>query len=414
MTRLVRARLLRAERPDGVATRGSAALSWFNQVPVDRPAAIGAPAGGVDASAWRALAVFRALTLIYALILNLAELGQTGHPRWALATLAVMVLWSGFTSYAYSRLPWGRSWPVLAADMVVTILTILATLIVKTPEQIAAGEMTLPTVWGASVVLAWAIRWRLVGGLWGTFCIAAANFVVDRGQPSRATIHSIVLVLLAGAVIGYVILLAQRAEGALAEAIRLQAATAERERLSREIHDGVLQVLALVRRRGAELGYDAAELARMATEQEAALRALISSGPAIEHGGGLADVRELLATPARSPQVHLASPATPVLLPAAAAQQLVAAVGEALHNVRHHVGLDADAWILVESTPEEVVVTVRDDGPGIAPDRLAAAESEGHLGVAQSIVGRLRDLGGTAIINSAPGEGTEVELHVPR
>jgi signal transduction histidine kinase len=397
-----------------VATRGSAALSWFNQVPVDRPTAIGAPTNGVDASAWRALAVFRALTLIYALILNLAELGQTGHSRWLLATLCIMVLWSGFISYAYSRLSWGRNWPVLAADMVVTIFTILATLIVKTPEQLAAGGMTIPTVWGSTVVLAWAIRWRLTGGLWGTFCIAAVNFVVDRGQPSRATIHSIVLVLLAGAVIGYVILLARRAEGALAEAIRLQAATAERERLSREIHDGVLQVLALVRRRGAELGYDAAELARMATEQEAALRALISSGPAIEHGGGLADVRELLATPARSPHVHLASPATPVLLPAGVAHQVVAAVGEALHNVRHHVGLDADAWILVESTPEEVVVTVRDDGPGIATDRLAAAESEGHLGVAQSIVGRLRDLGGTAIINSAPGEGTEVELHVPR
>ena len=368
----------------------------------------------MDASAWRALAVFRALTLIYALILNLGELRQTEHPRWSLATLAAMVAWSGFVSYAYSRLPWGRDWPMLAADMVVTVLAVLATLIVKTPEQLSAGAMTIPTVWGASVVLAWAIRWRLTGGLWGTLCIGAANFVVDRGQPSRATIHSLVLVLLAGAVIGYVILLAQRAEQALAEAIRLQAATAERERLSREIHDGVLQVLALVRRRGAELGYDAAELARMATEQEAALRALISSGPVIEHGEGLTDVRELLTTPARSPHVHLASPATPVLLPAATAQQLVAAVGEALHNVQHHVGQTADAWILLESTPDEVVVTVRDDGPGIPPDRLAAAESEGHLGVAQSIIGRLRDLGGTAIINSAPGEGTEVELHVPR
>jgi len=103
-----------------------------------------------------------------------------------------------------------------------------------------------------------------------------------------------------------------------------------------------------------------------------------------------------------------------VLLPAATAQELLAAVVEALHNVRHHVGEDADAWILVESTPDEVVVTVRDDGPGILPERLAAAESEGHLGIAQSIIGRLRDVGGTAIINSAPGEGTEVELHVGR
>ncbi len=49
----------------------------------------------------------------------------------------------------------------------------------------------------------------------------------------------------------------------------------ERARLARAVHDGVLQVLALVQRRGAELGGDAAELGRLAGEQEAALRSLI-------------------------------------------------------------------------------------------------------------------------------------------
>jgi signal transduction histidine kinase len=200
----------------------------------------------------------------------------------------------------------------------------------------------------------------------------------------------------------------------LSEAVRIKSATAERERLSREIHDGVLQVLALVRRAGAELGADGPELGRLATEQEAALRALITAGPAIEHGDGLADMRELLAVAARSPHVHLATPAEPVLLPAVAAQQLAAAVGAALHNVRHHVGAEADAWVLVEDTDDEVIVTVRDDGPGIAAERLAEAESQGRLGVAQSIKGRLRDLGGVATITSAPNEGTEVELRVPR
>jgi signal transduction histidine kinase len=50
----------------------------------------------------------------------------------------------------------------------------------------------------------------------------------------------------------------------------------------------------------------------------------------------------------------------------------------------------------------------------MAPGRLAEAAADGRLGVAQSIQGRLRDLGGTAVITSAPGEGTEVELRVPR
>jgi signal transduction histidine kinase len=223
-----------------------------------------------------------------------------------------------------------------------------------------------------------------------------------------------VLVFLAAGVIGYVMRIAERAEATLSDAIRLQASTAERERLSREIHDGVLQVLAMIRRSGTALGADAADLGRLASEQEAALRALVSAGAPTVHHGGLADLRELLAGSARSPHVNLVTPADAVLLPAASAAQVAAAVSAALHNVKHHVGADADAWVLVEATAAEVTVTVRDDGPGIASGRLNSAAAEGRLGVSQSIVGRIRDLGGTATITSAPGEGTEVELRVPR
>ena len=59
-------------------------------------------------------------------------------------------------------------------------------------------------------------------------------------------------------------------------------------------------------------------------------------------------------------------------------------------------------------------MTVRDDGVGLAPDRLAEAEAAGRLGVAHSIRGRIRDLAGTVTITSRPGNGTEVELRVPR
>ncbi|HLL34496.1 MAG TPA: ATP-binding protein, partial [Streptomyces sp.] len=82
--------------------------------------------------------------------------------------------------------------------------------------------------------------------------------------------------------------------------------------------------------------------------------------------------------------------------------------------VRRHAGERARAWILVEDEPDEVIVTVRDDGPGIPEGRLAQAEGEGRLGVALSIRGRLRDLGGSAELVSVPGQGTEVELRVPK
>ncbi|MEU9388216.1 ATP-binding protein, partial [Streptomyces sp. NPDC048279] len=241
-----------------------------------------------------------------------------------------------------------------------------------------------------------------------------------------------ILVWVASIAIGYVVEVARASERTLARALEIEAATRERERLARDIHDGVLQVLTMVQRRGTVLGGEAAELGRMAGEQEVALRTLVSGGLVplsrvsedeaegavvrlVEEpdATGSVDLRALLA-PYAGALVSLAEPGAPVELPAGAARELAAAVGAALDNVRAHAGDRARAWILVEDEPDEIVVTVRDDGPGIPEGRLAQAEGEGRLGVAQSIRGRLRDLGGGAELFSVPGQGTEVELKVPK
>jgi len=89
-------------------------------------------------------------------------------------------------------------------------------------------------------------------------------------------------------------------------------------------------------------------------------------------------------------------------------------VGAALANVTAHAGDAARAWVLLEEAGSEVVVSVRDDGRGFDCDRLEEARAEGRLGVSASIEGRVRDLGGTAVLESTPGAGTEVELRVPK
>lgn len=125
------------------------------------------------------------------------------------------------------------------------------------------------------------------------------------------------------------------------------------------------------------------------------------------------DLREVIEGMADL-RVIVSCPATAVLLPAAAMEALSGATAAALDNVRRHAGPQARAWVLVEDEGPVVRVSVRDDGAGFADGRLAQAAAAGRLGVSQSIIGRIRDAGGTARVTSAPGEGTEVDLAVPR
>ena len=69
--------------------------------------------------------------------------------------------------------------------------------------------------------------------------------------------------------------------------------------------------------------------------------------------------------------------------------------------------------MLLEVVGSDVVVSVRDSGPGIADGRLDEAAAEGRLGVLESIRGRVADLGGTARVDTG-SYGTEWELTVPR
>jgi signal transduction histidine kinase len=107
-------------------------------------------------------------------------------------------------------------------------------------------------------------------------------------------------------------------------------------------------------------------------------------------------------------------PAQAVLLERTAAAELTAAMRAALDNVRQHCGEQTRAWVLVEDELDLIRVTIRDDGPGIPDGRLAEAAAAGRFGISHSITGRLRDLGGSATISSVAGEGTEVELRLPR
>ena len=254
---------------------------------------------------------------------------------------------------------------------------------------------------------------QAIGGLQATQVLS----VSDGGPvPANPEIMSALLLLVAGAAIGGVgfaqLLTTRRTERKHAEQIRREAATAERDRLGRSIHDGVLQVLTLVQRQGPALGTQGGELAALAGEQEAALRGLLA-GEASTSAVAAGDLRGPLQSLA-APAVEIATPAQAVELPAGVAAEVVAAVRAALDNVRRHAGAHARAWILLEDEKDGVRVTVRDNGVGFPPQRLAEAAAAGRLGIAQSMRGRIADCGGTTTIDSQPGKGTEVEFWIPR
>ncbi|MFG2086258.1 MULTISPECIES: MacS family sensor histidine kinase [unclassified Spirillospora] len=376
---------------------------------------------GLEAALWRAVAVYRGLALVYAGLVIAMNSGGYAHTAAGWAVLGVMAAWTAYAVRAFGD-PRRRGRALLGADLAVAAGCVLATAWVETAENIAAGRPTLPVSWVAAAVLSWAVAGGRRLGVTAALVLAAANLTVHAiagtaGGMGSTTFNGIVLLFLAGLVVGHVVRLALEAEARLARAVELESATRERERLARRIHDSVLQVLAMVQRRGGELGGEAAELGRLAGEQEAALRSLIGTGPAVPApspgAGAGVDLRPLLTGHA-SPSVTVSTPATEVLLPGPAAREVEAAVAAALDNVRRHCGAGARAWVLLEDGAGEITVSVRDDGPGMAAGRLEEAAADGRLGVAQSIRGRVADLGGKVTIVSTEAEGTEIELTVPR
>jgi signal transduction histidine kinase len=366
-------------------------------------------AGALEVPLWRALTVFRLATLAYAATLVGWNWQQYAHPLAAWFVLAGMIAWTGVAIYGYARPRW-RRWPLLAADLVVVLAALLASRVIVGLDQFDRGIATIPVTWHAAPVLAWAVYGGRRLGLTAAVLVACCDLFVR--QPNGVSaLTGAVLLLMAAATVGHVARLALDAQKRLQRAVELEVATRERDRLARGIHDSVLQVLSLVQRRGAELGGEAAELGRLAGEQEAALRTLVTTGP-VPRDGGPVDLRAELGRFAGT-GVTLATPADPVPLPAPQADAVVAAVGAALDNVRRHAGADARVWLLLEQERDAVTVSVRDDGSGFVAERLDRAAAEGRLGVIQSIRGRVEDLGGAVLITSAPGEGTEIELRIP-
>ncbi|HET8878771.1 MAG TPA: PspC domain-containing protein [Arthrobacter sp.] len=176
----------------------------------------------------------------------------------------------------------------------------------------------------------------------------------------------------------------------------------ERAEIAAHLHDSVLQTLALIQRRaGSEH-----DVVRLARAQERELRGWLYRNAARDDGrlsdavqAAAADVEDSLGNAVDV--VTVGDCAMTGRLDA-----LVQASREAMLNAARHGGGAVSVYLEVTAAGAEVFV--KDRGPGFDPAAIPAD----RLGVRESIIGRMRRHGGSAVIVSSP-DGTEVRLRLP-
>ena len=207
------------------------------------------------------------------------------------------------------------------------------------------------------------------------------------------------------------------------------AAAREREKLARELHDGVGQVMGYVnaQAQAADLylnnGQTAmaqatlANLAQVAQDAHADIRDFILGVKTGEthRAGMLPTLKEYIAHFGETYglPVELSQPPElpDNLLDANAQTNLFHIVQEALTNARKHAHAQ-HARVVLTILPQDVQVLIQDDGIGF--DFCAApGQSDGHFGL-EILRERVNECGGTLEIRSARGQGTVVIATLPR
>jgi signal transduction histidine kinase len=181
--------------------------------------------------------------------------------------------------------------------------------------------------------------------------------------------------------------------------------------MAARVHDSVLQTLALIQRSPD----NPQRVVKLARTQERELRSWLFDG---RHPGSFGE--EEAATLAAGVQLieHEVESTHEVAVEAVTVgdcplaedlRALLAAAKEGTVNAAKWSGAPVVS-LFAEVESNKVTLFVRDRGRGFEPTEIP----EDRQGIAESIRARMARHGGTAVIRSAPGAGTEVELTMPR
>jgi signal transduction histidine kinase len=298
------------------------------------------------------------------------------------------------------------------------LLGIAAVVVLGQVARFSSGALVVPLILVAvGLAVIWrqldtdrtlalpAVRWALAGGA----ALAAGGVVLllaTTGQLAAARNgFAATLVILTGVVLATAPIW-RRLLDSRDEERGARVRSEERAAVAAHLHDSVLQTLALIQRHAEE----PQAVSRLARSQERELRAWLYDPKVVREGGTWAG---LVAGMVADVEADHALIVDPVVVGDAPVDDALAGLGsatrEALVNAAKHSGAAA-ADLYTEVTPQRVSVFIRDRGAGFDPSSVP----DDRRGLRDSVSGRLSRLGGTAEVRSAPGEGTEVELVLPR
>ncbi len=178
----------------------------------------------------------------------------------------------------------------------------------------------------------------------------------------------------------------------------------ERQRFAAHLHDSVLQTLALIQRQAG----DADAVIKLARRQEHALRAWMAGEADLGSATITIALRDMIAELEDEHGLKVELTAIGDAKLDARNEELVSAAREALRNVVRHAP-DAPVNVFLDVSLTGTELFIRDNGPGFNFDGVPAE----RRGLRDAVIGRMRFAGGSATVESSPGEGTEVALTLP-
>lgn len=362
-------------------------------------------------TAERALVVARWLVLVWmvGVVVVSSERDAIEHPLVAWSSVVAVAGVSAWSTYAVRSNPEGLLRPpFLAVEATLAIGLSIIDGWVFEPGHVFEVSQSLATQYPLIAVVSIGLaRGPVVAGAIGLLIGPAewlGAILNDFDDWSTRHVISIVATSLfycaVGVVFGWQARLLRAAEADIAD-------RRARDDVARLLHDTVLQTLALVERRTADSDPD---LARTAREADRELRRFLFGGAgrtddsmesrvrsAVDRASGLHDATNV--------SISIGVLDNDRAAPDNVQVEFAAAIGEAVANALEHAACEHIVIFVDVDDDGTIFASVRDDGRGFDVAQLR----DGH-GVDESIVARVRDIGGRSEIVSTPGGGTEVRL----